>query len=202
MVSIFQLLMMGLISVGIAAAISFAIFHKPLRAAFVTIVVSVARMRRKYRQKCDNMNLPLKQKPSIYDEISGLRIPRVNNPRLDIQTAKAANALLQLMHESFGKNVTGIYLFGSRARSDFSRFSDMDIAIRFLPGFDIKKSTLFRLIHISFMLLVQHAIYVQIRILRPNLDYLNPSIIQEGVILLDINHQGLVISPTPFSGEI
>jgi hypothetical protein len=50
-------MILGLISVGIAATISFAFFYKPLRAAFVTIVASEARMRYKYSQKCENSNL-------------------------------------------------------------------------------------------------------------------------------------------------
>jgi predicted nucleotidyltransferase len=159
-------------------------------------------MRSKYSQKCENSNLPFRNKPKICTDIRDFWMPGVNNPELDVQTAQTANALLLLMHENFGKSIKGIYLFGSRARGDFCRISDMDIAIRFRPDFSVQLSTLFKLLYISFELLIHHGVYVQIRLLRQDLDYLNPSIVQEGLILFNANRQGMVMPPKHISGEI
>jgi predicted nucleotidyltransferase len=43
--------------------------------------------------------------------------------------AKAIEIYASVLRERFGDRLKGVYLFGSRARGDFSPFSDVDVAV-------------------------------------------------------------------------
>ena len=106
---------------------------------------------------------------------------------LDNATELVANDLIYGLQNHYGNDIESIHLFGSRARGDFKRYSDMDIALAFRPDFNVDLGTLSVLLWITFKIMIRHGIYVQIRILQNRLDYLWPTIEQEGLTLFQGN---------------
>jgi antitoxin ChpS len=62
-------------------------------------------------------------------------------PPDDSAVAKAVNAYAAALKARYGDRLRGIYLFGSRARGDFSPYSDVDVAIIFDGPVDAASQT-------------------------------------------------------------
>jgi antitoxin ChpS len=60
--------------------------------------------------------------------------PDLLAPPDDAAVTAAGRAFVSALRERYGDRLTGVYLFGSRARGDFRPFSDLDVAIVLAGG--------------------------------------------------------------------
>lgn len=137
MLSIHQLLLIGLVSVGIGAIVMFVYTYAPLRAVSKTLFAAIFRTRLKYKIKClaiRNAQYPRSERSIAAFEPVGTTIMK---PNPDGRTLRAVHDLEDMIQKDYSPYIQRIYLFGSRARGDFRKFSDMDVALFFLPTFKV-----------------------------------------------------------------
>ena len=173
-----HLLLIGLLSILIGAVIGFAVSYCRLKNIFRLICLSVSRMRVKHHKK--------KREDQTLNNTAH---HHTRQGQIDARTLEAAGLFYSMIQNDFGDNIESLYLFGSRARGDFTPDSDVDLGVVFNKNMKIGIRVHWKMILSSFHLLLTYGLYFQVRLLHEG------QTSQNNIYLNSINREGILIQP-------
>ena len=87
---------------------------------------------------------------------------------------------------SYRPDIIGVYLFGSRARGDYEKTSDVDVAILFAGHRKVGLYMHLKIIIACYTIILTHGLYIQARTLQPESKWascLLPFIRRDGILI-------------------